>query len=438
MTILPANLWAWLPQISESELKVWLYLLAHLPPGATGAGIPLRAIEQGTGLARSSVMRGQAGLRAKGIVQGEDRSGSATRYGWPPSTPIPANGGAHPAQITPTAPVLFAEGGSKLRPLRGSTLGTRQAGNVAGEGVGARATQFDPAESNRIVSDQTFKKLPDSIPGAGDAKTDQPATATAEGLNVSPSVGSTSAPPATPVAGTPAEQMARLTAQLHPGAAPAARRANTTRLLRLYGHSGLAATDFAACMDTAAARTQSRLSKPAGRPLACPISYFFTVLERLLTEPVPVGMRPGAVAAVAISADAATGPELPMILSSAGGDMVAAEPAPVTAAAALPPRDLPPALPMPGGESARLWQAALVYLRASVPADAYGRVVRYAVALDLRRGQEVAVIGVPAEYMRAELSGALAPALAWALGQVCGRALRVQVAVLTGRGGLAA
>jgi len=93
---------------------------------------------------------------------------------------------------------------------------------------------------------------------------------------------------------------------------------------------------------------------------------------------------------------------------------------------------------VPGAEGARLWQAALVYLRASVPADAYGRVVRYAVALDLRRGHDVAVIGVPAEYMRAELSGALAPALTWALGQVCGRALRVPLALLTGRREIAA
>ena len=64
---------------------------------------------------------------------------------------------------------------------------------------------------------------------------------------------------------------------------------------------------------------------------------------------------------------------------------------------------------MPGAEGARLWQAALVYLRASVPADAYGRVVRYAVALDLRRGHDVAVIGVPAEYMRAELKRRAGP-----------------------------
>ncbi|MDQ2808743.1 MAG: hypothetical protein M3Z04_17820, partial [Chloroflexota bacterium] len=175
MTVLPANLWAWLPQISESELKVWLYLLAQLPPGATGAGIPLRAMEQGTGLARSSVMRGQAGLRAKGIVQGEDRTGNATRYCWPSHSPAPASSVTHPAQITPAAPLLPVVGCSKLRPLSGSTLGIEQASDVPSMAAAAVANCTRHAESNRIVTDQTFKKLTDSIPGAGDAKTDPPA-----------------------------------------------------------------------------------------------------------------------------------------------------------------------------------------------------------------------------------------------------------------------
>ena len=429
MTVLPAHLWAWLPQISESELKVWLYLLAHLPPGTKGAGIPLRTIEQGTGLARSSVMRGQAGLRAKGIVQGEDRSGNATRYCWPASPPAPANGSVHPAQIAPIAPAMVADGYRNLRPLKSATVDRGQAGAIAGIGAKDVTNCAPHAESNRIVTDQKFKKLTDSIPGTVGAKPDGLDAATTK---LPATVADLS--PRSAIAYSPAEQLAGLTAQLHPGASPTERRANTTRLLRLYERANQPAAEFAACIDTAAARTQTRLSKPDVRPLACPISYFFTVLERLLVDPAPTGPRPRR----AKSASASTNVTLCPVAQPPPGRDVAAAPAARAMAPVAVPHDLLPALPPMGAESVRLWQAVLVYLRASVPADAYGRVVRYAVALDLRRDQDRAVIGVPAAYMQVELSGALAPALAWALGQVCGRAMRVQVTVLTGRNGIAA
>ncbi len=437
MTVIPSSLWAWLPQISESELKVWLYLLDQLPPASAGAGIPLRALEQGTGLARSSVMRGQAGLRAKGIVQAEDRAGSATRFHWPASTPLPTTNEVNPPQITPAARISNPSAGErKLRPPANGSAGTDPISLMpAVRGVGV-ANCVPTGESNRIVLNQTFKKLTDSILTEDAAKSDQVAAAPPTQAYSATALSDSPIPPSAPVSAGVTAQIVALTRQFHPGASPAASRANTTRLLRLYEHSGLVEATFGTCIDTAAARTQARLTRAGVRPLACPISYFFTVLERLLADP-PVDVKRDLDAAVA---GVPTDLPLPLLVNRNGVPARVEEPTLVISVS--PVAGLTGELPAPpaalNAEGSRLWQAALIYLRAAVPADAYGRVVRYAVALDLSRTHGEAVIGVPAEYMRAELAGVLAPALNWALGQVCGRAMRVRVALLTRSAAIAA
>src|SRR5262249_40631744 len=99
------ELWIWLPQLSECELKVWLYLRAWLPGGSQPAEIPLRQIQQGTGLSRSSVIRGLAGLRAKALLGGEERPGEATRYWWP-----------NPAAVMPSQPARPQDFAAVLAP----------------------------------------------------------------------------------------------------------------------------------------------------------------------------------------------------------------------------------------------------------------------------------------------------------------------------------
>ncbi len=82
-----------------------------------------------------------------------------------------------------------------------------------------------------------------------------------------------------------------------------------------------------------------------------------------------------------------------------------------------------------GAACGRLWQAALIHLRVGLPAETYGRVLRYAVLLSLDPAGGRAVLGVPAAYMRDAIQGELAPAIAAALGLVCGAALRVTAVV---------
>ncbi len=84
---------------------------------------------------------------------------------------------------------------------------------------------------------------------------------------------------------------------------------------------------------------------------------------------------------------------------------------------------------MPTAGAGRVWQAALIHLRVGVPAEVYGRVLRYAVLLRLDLVAGTAVLGVPAAYMRDAIQGELAAAVGAALGLVCGGAVRVTAVV---------
>ncbi len=242
-----------------------------------------------------------------------------------------------------------------------------------------------------------------------------------------------------------AAQIQAVTAQLTPSASSAACKANNTRVRRLWDRSGLSEVAFADLMQLASERTLARVRQPRGRPIGNPISYFFTVLERLLVaalDPVPAPVLGDSVP----GSDGGS-PPAPIpgpVATPAGASGVFGPPArpPASAPAAAGPtpcdadRHAAPPSEAPASLDPRLWQQVLIRARCSLPANDYSRILRYALLLDLDLATGRALVGVPTDYMRAEIAGRLAAPLGAILGQVYGQSLQIVAAILPGAGRL--
>jgi hypothetical protein len=387
------ELWIWLPQLSECELKVWLYLRAWLPEGGQPAEIPLRQIQQGTGLSRSSVIRGQAGLRAKALLGGEERPGEATRYWRPAQNAV--------APVTMPCAIEYTLAAALTHPVEICDGG---------------------GESNRIESNLKLTKELDSIR----------ATAYPDTGLASP----------TPAANAALEaRMRQITGHFQPGAGPMAIKANITRILRLWHTSGRAEAAFTGLLQTAVDRTEARMMRPGARPVACPISYLFTVLERLLVaEPVARRTPGGAArrfsapapaaetleAGVPDSAPVAEADSLPLVPAVSGPVDLAPSALDSTGTADTPvAAGSHPA----GGDLPRIWQQALVLLRLEHSPDDFQRILRYTVLQDLDPVAGQACLAVPADWMQRQIVTRLADSICRALAHVIGSPIQLVVAL---------
>ncbi|HMA36679.1 MAG TPA: hypothetical protein VKY74_19650, partial [Chloroflexia bacterium] len=161
---------------------------------------------------------------------------------------------------------------------------------------------------------------------------------------------------------------------------------------------------------TRRAQARGKVGKPGA---------YFTSLLRRRGRPVPAGPDPLAAAPV---------PE------------AAPPPTPLAPAAVVAEPPVGPAVRAAGlseADCGRVWQAALVYMRTGLPADDYSRILRYAVLLELDPASGWALIGLPTDYMREQVAGRLAGAIALGLSQICGATVRVAAALLPGQGRLA-
>ena len=164
---------------------------------------------------------------------------------------------------------------------------------------------------------------------------------------------------------------------------------------------------------TLRAQARGKVSKPGA---------YFTSLLRRRGGPSSSDAPPPTAPDAAVPAAAPLGP-----LAPAPDVSRAIEP---TAVPSPSPTALPP------DEAANRWQAALVYLRVGLPSEDYSRVLRYAAMLELDPASGWALLGLPTDHMREQVEARLAAPVGQALGQVCGRAMRVVAVVLPGQGRL--
>jgi hypothetical protein len=101
------------------------------------------------------------------------------------------------------------------------------------------------------------------------------------------------------------------------------------------------------------------------------------------------------------------------------------------------PTDLPAPDAGVQAELDRCWRAALVLLRTGLPAEAYRATLQYARLLELDRAAGWALLGLPTDFMRDQVAGALGDAIGGALSSVCQAPIRVVAATLPGQGPLA-
>ena len=432
------GLWQQLAQTNGSTLKVWLWLCGHLH-APEGADLPLSLIQAGTGLARSSVIRALGDLIRRGVISGQERIGVVTRYRW--ATPAPAIGAGEgrvdqDAAATPNAtrpllalvPTPFA---TPTRPKSGwgypiveqdtrtkiGPVGIAQEPVASAAVPGAR--QETPASAAEPIS------FCDGVPRVNRIESTDLLTLEKE----MESSHAATRPPPTGLPDALTTQIARWGQCLQPGVAPAAAKATHTRAARLWQQSGQAAADFGRLLDVAGRRTLGRMAQAGGRPVRCPISYFFQVLMQLVAALPPVSasldqepqMSVPAVPAplvVGLPGDGTVLDDPPAtvvdIAGRANADPMGVAVRTTPAGAGLPP--------------AGLWRQALVRLQLELPDD-YARVLRYAQLVELQPTTGQSRINVPSEWMRRQMVERLTGPIGAVLTALVGQPVGVQVGV---------
>jgi len=427
------GLWQQLAQTKGSTIKVWLWLCTHLR-GAEGADLPLGLIQEGTGLARSSVIRALADLIQRGVISEQERTGVATHYRW--AAPAPTIGEGE-GRVEQKGETLSTSTSVKIGLV--PTLPTAPTSTKIGRGH--QAMEQDTHTKSEPVAVGPEPDPSAAVPGARQEPSMVPAEPMSfcDGLLAANRIESTNLltleketesnhaavlPPETAGAAELAAVIARWSHCLQPGVAEAASKATRTRALRLWQQSAQSPADFSRLLALAGQRTLGRMGQAAARPVRCPISYFFGVLTQLMTPltPVSTSLEPGAyigTPAVSITrVEDVGGHSAPLLAVDTQVQMLAA-PA---------PESEPPVQEEVTAPPAGLWRQALVRLKLQLPDD-YDRVLRYAQLVELHPAAGQTRIVVPTEWMRRQIMERLTGPISAVLTTLTGQMVAVQVGV---------